>query len=653
MKHSLLSTWLPALTAALLSPVVAMSADPRADWVVEDVFGRQLNQHGLVLVDWDGYLANPAIKFFIVPPTTAHLPAKVVLTAREPRLYFDLPSETGAGGPRKEITFQKAEKAPVYISIFPDRDGEDEDHELKLTITDAKGREQTLRLPVHVIDQDRPRKPAFPIHLDFSQDRTGFFKDAQRRAVVTQAAEDWAAFFTDMSLRPVAASDERTFIWNPDGFKNGRVVTNAEEYTGYRLYAYGIQCDLLRSGGEPSRDGGFQVGGGKQLPLRRSGGLEIEVQGNYNRKGWLVQLADADWWKASNLQHEANDLYSIAHHEIGHALFFNPHNPLFEKAKKQGKLQYAAVRAYLGTDPAIDKSDHWHGTIDPASRRGAFGYEYHGDVPRGRWLITKFDLLCAQALGYQLRDHPAFAPVRLLKHPLPTASLSRRYSAPLRAEGGIPFYHWEVVAGTLPDGLTLDSFTGEIAGMPRTAGTFEFTVQVRDYDEKAKGQKQPLRLLVSDDEQGARSAQTGASHIALARLGLELRDLKPRWHSKAWTVRDDRRRTRVTQWENWNVSVPFKWPWSRTRQSTRSAPRREPQTRPGEWFGPVALLLAPVLSHARGAFLALFDDADDVVRDGPWFPLVRRGRGRGELYEVLPSRFPLSPSPFHPSPHPN
>jgi hypothetical protein len=29
-------------------------------------------------------------------------------------------------------------------------------------------------------------------------------------------------------------------------------------------------------------------------------------------------------------------------------------------------------------------------------------------MPRGRWLITKLDLMCARAIGYELRDTPAF-----------------------------------------------------------------------------------------------------------------------------------------------------------------------------------------------------------------------------------------------------
>ena len=157
-----------------------------------------------------------------------------------------------------------------------------------------------------------------------------------------------------MKLRQVAAGTEKTLIWRPDGFKHSTAVTNKEEYQGFLLYAYGIRNELVRSdsaipaawrslkrepavrpnsvGGEPSPYGGFQVAAGKAKAIRRSGGLEVQVQGNYNTLGWLVTLSDGDWWKAANLGDAAADLYSIAHHEIGHALIFNPNNSLISAA---------------------------------------------------------------------------------------------------------------------------------------------------------------------------------------------------------------------------------------------------------------------------------------------------------------------------------
>ena len=47
-------------------------------------------------------------------------------------------------------------------------------------------------------------------------------------------------------------------------------------------------------------------------------------------------LGDAEWWRATNLGDMENDLYSIAHHEIGHALVFNPGHLRFERCRFLG-----------------------------------------------------------------------------------------------------------------------------------------------------------------------------------------------------------------------------------------------------------------------------------------------------------------------------
>jgi hypothetical protein len=481
---------------ALLLTVLSLSSARAADVVVEDIFGRRLNEHGLTLVDWEGPIANPAIKFFVVPPADAAYPARAVLTSPEPRVYFNLPSSIGARGPVKVLEFKKGEKLPVLVSLFPDRDVAERDLVLQLTFLDALGRRQVLKLPCHVIDQDRKEPQAFPIIVDFSQDRTGFFGNEKKRQVVRQAAQDWAYFFEPVSLDPVPAGKENTFIRDPDGFQKGQLVLNTQEYTGYLLYAYGIHTDELRSGGEPSHAGGFQSRQGKELSLRRSGSVQIETQGNYNTKGWLVSLADGDFWRATNLADGENDLYSIAHHEIGHSLIFNSANPLFDQAKKRGKFEDAAIRAYLGADLEIDPKDHLAGAVDPASRRGAFGNEYDSEMPRFRWQITKLDLLCARAIGYPLRATSALAPLQLQTEALPAGAVGREYAEKARATGGVPFYHWEVTDGALPDGLKLNSFSGAIRGTPIKAGLFEFTLRVRDYDEKGPGQSRRLRVEI-------------------------------------------------------------------------------------------------------------------------------------------------------------
>ena len=55
-----------------------------------------------------------------------------------------------------------------------------------------------------------------------------------------------------------------------------------------------------------------------------------------------------------------------------------------------------------------------------------------------------------------------------------------KYSATLTASSGNPPYKWQVVAGSLPNGLKLSKAKGTISGKATFAGTFTFTVEVVD-----------------------------------------------------------------------------------------------------------------------------------------------------------------------------
>jgi hypothetical protein len=370
------------LIAILIGSPPLGGQDEASSLAVTDIFGRRVDDRSLILVDLEGPFAIPAARIRVRPPADAAFPAKVVLTTATPRLYFDLPSEVGPRGSRKEFTSSlKDDPGRALISVWGDRDGRDEDHVVAFRFTDATGREWTARLPVHVIDQDRDRPPSFPIAVDFGQDRTGFFRDAERRRVVEEAASDWAYFLEGGGLEPVRSGAEATWIWKADGFREGAPIRNNSAYTGFLLYAYGIHTAELRSGGEPSREGGWLRVDGRDLPLRRSGGLEIETNGNFNELGWLVRIDAEEWWRATNLADVPNDLLSIAHHEVGHSLFFNPANPDFAEAKRRGRIVEGRVRACLGRDPEIDEHDHFPGAVDPISRKGSSETSTSGMYP--------------------------------------------------------------------------------------------------------------------------------------------------------------------------------------------------------------------------------------------------------------------------------
>ena len=73
-----------------------------------------------------------------------------------------------------------------------------------------------------------------------------------------------------------------------------------------------------------------------------------------------------------------------------------------------------------------------------------------------------------------------YAPLSLTTLSLVNASRSVAYSQTLNASGGKAPLTWSVSTGTPPPGLTLDSVSGVLQGVPTTTGVFQFGVTVTD-----------------------------------------------------------------------------------------------------------------------------------------------------------------------------
>jgi hypothetical protein len=80
---------------------------------------------------------------------------------------------------------------------------------------------------------------------------------------------------------------------------------------------------------------------------------------------------------------------------------------------------------------------------------------------------------------------------------LPDGLLNSAYSQSFGAAGGTPPYDWKNQSGNLPDGLNLTS-DGTLSGTPTSAGTFLFTVRVRDSAQPQAAATKKLTLAIDN-----------------------------------------------------------------------------------------------------------------------------------------------------------
>ena len=79
---------------------------------------------------------------------------------------------------------------------------------------------------------------------------------------------------------------------------------------------------------------------------------------------------------------------------------------------------------------------------------------------------------------------------------LPDATANAPYTASLAATGGTTPYTWAITDGSLPPGVTLNT-AGVLAGTPKVAGAFAFTVQVTDANTPAHTATATIPLIVA------------------------------------------------------------------------------------------------------------------------------------------------------------
>ncbi len=545
---------------------------------VFDRFGRNLMTRGVRILDWDGYVANPAVEmvFKLHPKVPGYV--NVALMVRNNLFYFDGPCHISEKGSLKyfSLSSQKPERS-AFISVFPDRNDRSENYEFEFYVWESPtpidprapgtipDRARRMTFPIQVMDTDvvsndiappiltpvsswpfagaparkASLRPGFPfaqsefdlpktspytINLDFSQDTTGFFSEAsdnarQRREVFRTAAMDWSHLIAEMGLDRVPANSESTSLINNSRKDNQEkhTVNNAYSFDGFLLYVKGSPARV-----DPNSLGGAtgqltHTRNGRRTKLNLSG--EVLVEGVHRAKEFITDLSEDAWWRIEYSASSMIDLYSLALHEIGHALFAGTKYENFEEWFSQPPvdrlayrdfndevlpddgLKYYVARAWDPTDyqanqVLIDSKFHFSADVDRESLRGAFG-AIRGIMPHHRWLLTKLDLLLLKVTGYALNPEPAREFPKWEPATLPNGTRGIAYDYSFAVSGGIPEYYFDVEDGRLPKGMALDSYTGKISGTPQESGQFHLVVRFRDSSNQIYGfQRRYLALTI-------------------------------------------------------------------------------------------------------------------------------------------------------------
>jgi hypothetical protein len=456
---------------------------------VVDIFGRELNGYGIELVDWQGYIANPYVKLTVKPPSSAVYPVTVTLRAQgSSRLMMDLPSTLSATGAAKTLTFNNAsEQKNFLLEIAPDRDGgrgSIENYTLSMQIRENNGTTRTQSVPIRVLDQDDNVDSSFPLVFDYRFDTINhYFDDPGIRTAAERAIKDYFYFLDIQPFDTVPAGDEVSFVPN-DNFNGNTTVSNNAPFTGEWIFLRGLNGPY--STGWSSNNGKYHKINGVNAPgnLHRSIGTALDF---YDNTTVFTSIADDDWYKTDLSQ--VTDVYGLIMHEFGHGFAYSDSWPGMRSYVNTNGVNDAEVIAYQGHAVKLDSSYHIPGDQASWDRLSGQSGGWTHLFPTRRWLPTKLYLLIAENAGWKLNKNltPFLAP-SVTTASLPNGTKGQSYAAQLAAKGGVPFYDWTLESGSLPPGLSLNRFTGQISGTISPSApqsSYTFTVKLRDYDEQS------------------------------------------------------------------------------------------------------------------------------------------------------------------------
>jgi hypothetical protein len=169
-------------------------------------------------------------------------------------------------------------------------------------------------------------------------------------------------------------------------------------------------------------------------------------------------------------------------------------SPTSASVPSGGKLQFAAL-----VQNSSDTSIRWAATAGTITPTGLF---YAPTVTTAQTVIIRAGSLDDSSAWLASTSVSVMPAEHLIisTQQLPAAMSGFSYSAALSGGGGTAPYSWSISSGTLPQGIQLDASSGVISGSTSQAGSFPFTVSVRDASSNQAAQA--LDLTVSSNSTG-------------------------------------------------------------------------------------------------------------------------------------------------------
>ncbi len=148
----------------------------------------------------------------------------------------------------------------------------------------------------------------------------------------------------------------------------------------------------------------------------------------------------------------------------------------------QGQFFYTYLDGAGGVGPYTYSTA---GTLPPGLTLDASGYlsgtpRTAGDFPFTIKVSDSASPVGSDSQAVDITVDPETQPLTIQDPSLPAASHGESYDGRLVASGGVAPYSWTLASGSLPPGLSLDRDTGEVTGVPASAGTFSATFRATD-----------------------------------------------------------------------------------------------------------------------------------------------------------------------------